>query len=125
MNANEPIDPEDDVATLVDNFSSQLADPTEAFSLIVGFLSKPGAESHVIAAFARVRPATLSESGCRNFELNQVARDPSRFSVYEQWCSMSDFEAHLRTDYIARLRVELNELIAGTPEFHVLVPAGC
>lgn len=44
--------------------------------------------------------------------------------VYERWKSLADWEAHLRMPYIGTLRDELEEMLAGLAEFHVLVPAG-
>jgi quinol monooxygenase YgiN len=77
----------------------------------------------VEAAFGRARSLTVNEPGCVVYNLNRHPRDPGRFVVYEQWRNLADLEAHLRTDYVSRLRAEFDELIVGAPEVQILLPA--
>jgi len=104
-------------------FRTELRDPAEPLSLLVRFEVRKTDAAKVEAAFGQAISSTLKESGCRAFHLNRDARDSSRFVVYEQWHSLADLEAHLRTDYISRLRAELDDLMVGAPQFQVLVPA--
>jgi len=46
------------------------------------------------------------------------------FVMFEQWRSLADLEAHLRTEHVAELRATLDKLLVGSPEFEVLVSAG-
>lgn len=113
----------DDAAALVQAFQVQLPDPAKRLSLLARFAVEAADGPKLEAAFGRAMPFTLKEPGCIVFTLNRDPRDPGRFVVYEQWRSLTDLEAHLRTDYVARLRAEVDELIVGLPEFQVLLPA--
>jgi uncharacterized protein YndB with AHSA1/START domain/quinol monooxygenase YgiN len=113
----------DDVGAIVDAFRAELHEPAGPLALLVRFDVDKAEAGKVAAAFRAARAKTLNEPGCHAFHLNQVPCDPGRFSVYEQWRNLADFEAHLRTEYVARLRGELDALIVGAPEFHVLIPA--
>ena len=116
--------PADPVAAIIQAFRAELHDPDRPLSLLVRFEVKEADAAKVEAAFTRAVPLTRKEPGAIVFTLNRDSRDPGRFVVFEQWRSLDDLEAHLRTDYITRLRRELVEVIVGAPEFRVLVPAG-
>jgi quinol monooxygenase YgiN len=117
------LDAGDDVAAIIQALRSELRDPTKPLSLLVRFEVEKAHGEKVEAAFGAAIPPTLNEPGCVVFNLNRDSRDPGRFVVYEQWRNLADLEAHLRKDYVSRLRTELNKLIAGAPEFQVLLPA--
>ena len=112
----------DDNAAILGAIRSELQNPSEPLSLLVRFTVHDGHGEHVEAAFGRARSRTLEEPGCRAYELHHDPRDPHSFVVYEQWRSLADLEAHFRKDYFAAVRNEINALIAGTPEFQVLLP---
>jgi quinol monooxygenase YgiN len=117
------IDASDDSAIILRAFGAELRDPAKPLSLLVRFAVKVSDVEKVEASFSKARAQTLDESGCRVFELNRDPRDPCRFVVYEQWRSLADLEAHFRKDYFSAARAELSEMIVGTPEFQVLLPA--
>ena len=114
----------DQIAAIAAQFGAELKDPRKPFTLLVRFRVKEGMEENVEAAFAAASTATRKEKGVMAFDLNREAKDATRFVVYERWKSLAHLEAHLRTPYIATLRDELEEMLAGLAEFHVLVPAG-
>jgi quinol monooxygenase YgiN len=113
----------DEVAAIIQSFRTELHDPAQPLALLVRFEVDDADGEKVVAAFAAAKPLTLKEPGCIAFHLNRHPRDPGRFAVYEQWRNLADLEAHLRTDYILKLRAELDILIVGAPEFQVLLPA--
>jgi len=115
--------PQDEVSSVVTMFGAQLKDPTRPFTLLVRFQIGEGMHEDAEAAFAKARELTLRENGVIAFELNREARNASRFVVYERWKSLAALEEHMRTPYITKLRRAFNEMIVGTPEFHVLTPA--
>jgi quinol monooxygenase YgiN len=117
------IEPKDDVAAIIAAFRTELADPAKPFALLVRFAVEATGAQRIATAFAEATPLTLMEAGCRSFHPNREARNPNRFVVYERWQSLADLEAHLRMDYIHKLRGVINELIVGAPEFHVLMLA--
>ena len=114
---------QDDVSAIVASFAAELDDPAKPLSLLVRFQVSDGTQERVEEAFAAAGRETHKESGAIAYHLNREARDATRFVVYERWRSLGDLEAHLRTPYIATLRAELDRLIVGVPEFHVLRPA--
>jgi len=116
------IDRSDDAATMISTIRAELRDPAEPLALLVRFAVEPGDSRKVEAAFARARSLTLSEPGCRAYELNRDPRDQGRFAVYEQWRALADLEAHFQRDYFSVARDEINALIVGTPEFQVVLP---
>jgi quinol monooxygenase YgiN len=60
---------------------------------------------------------------CEIFELNEDPQKPSRFLVYERWCSLAGIEAHLRKKHAAELRTLFHRLIVDGPEFQIPLPA--
>ena len=116
-------EPQDDVSAIIAGFAAALSSPAEPLSLVVRFQVREGDQAAVEAAFAAARGPTGQERGVMSYDLNREAADDTRFLVYERWRSLADLEAHLRTEYIAKLRKELSRLIIGAPEFHVFVPA--
>lgn len=113
----------DEVSAIIAEFGAQLKDPAKPFTLLVRFQVREGAQEEIEAAFARARTPTSKEEGVMTYHLNREAKDASRFVVYERWRSLADLEAHLRTPYITTLRNEFNSMIAGVPDFHMLIPA--
>jgi quinol monooxygenase YgiN len=116
------IEADDDHATILQAFKAELHNPAEPLSVLVRFKVKEADGENVEAAFARARSLTLSEPGCRAYDLNRDPRDATKFVVYEHWRSLADLEAHFRKDYFSALRAEFNELIIGAPEFQILLP---
>lgn len=116
-------DPKDDVAPIIAAFRAELGDAAKSLALLVRFEVPATSAGKIAAAFARTTPLTLREPGCRVFQVNCEARSPGRFVVYERWQNLGALEAHLRTDYTRKLRAEIEELMVGAPEFHVLRPA--
>jgi len=104
-------------------FETQLGDTATPFSVMVRFQLHDGLQDAVVSAFAVACAETVKEDGVIAFDLNQEAADPTRFVVYERWRSLTDFEAHVKTPYVTLLRNQLDRLINGVPEFHLLRPA--
>jgi quinol monooxygenase YgiN len=114
----------DDVAAMIKAFGSELAHPEGRLSLLVRFEVDKDDAAKVETAFARATPPTRDEPGCILYALNRAPKAAGRFVMFEQWRSVADLEAHLRTGHFAELRTTLGELLIGTPAFEVLLPAG-
>jgi quinol monooxygenase YgiN len=114
-------DKEDPILALV---KSHLKDPDRPFTLAIRLQAKDGAGDRLEAAFAKSRRETRREKGNLAYDLNRDTAEPSHYLVYERWKSLADLESHLKTSYVKALLAELPELTVGTPEFHVLIPAG-
>jgi len=116
--------PTDRVAAYIEQFRACLKDPSKPFAMLARIPIKDGTQDEFEAAFAAAIAATRSETGVLVYNLNREAADGTRYVVYERWKSLSDLEAHLRKPYIAKLMAVTDEVLAGAPEFQVLVPAG-
>ena len=103
---------------------ADMKDPGKPFTLLFLFQVKEGTQEKFEAAFAKASRPTHKEKGVLTYELNRDAKDETRYVLYERWKSLADLEAHLRTPYVTALLGELNEMRAGAPELHVLMPAG-
>lgn len=120
--SNLKIEPDDDSAAILQMFRAELRNPAEPLSVLVRFNVKEDDAEKVVSAFGHARALTLSEPGCRAYDLNRDPRVPGRFVVYEQWRSLADLEAHFLKPYFSALRSEFNPRIVGTPDFQVLLP---
>jgi quinol monooxygenase YgiN len=49
----------------------------------------------------KLRPLTLGEKGCINYDLFQDRNDDTLFYFYENWESDADLDRHLESDHIA------------------------
>src|SRR5436305_14232228 len=114
-------DKEDPILALV---KPRLKHPDKPFTLAIRVRAKEGAAGRLEAAFARAIRATRKEKGNFAYDLNRDTQDPSRYLLYERWKSLADLEAHLKTPHTKALLAELQEVAAGAPELHVLLPAG-
>jgi quinol monooxygenase YgiN len=102
---------------------SKVKDPDKTFTLIIALKVKEGEGKKLEEAFAKAARATRKEKGCITYDLNYDAGDASRYLVYERWKSVDALKAHLETEHIKALLAALPELLAGTPEPRVLIPA--
>lgn len=98
-------------------------DPAKPFTLVVLLTAKEGKEADLEAALKVSIAETLKEKGCLRYELNRDTTKPDRYMMYERWKSVAAIEAHMKTPYVMGLLGKLPDLIAGPPEFRVLLPA--
>lgn len=62
---------------------------------IIGeFRARPGNESAVEAAIARVVPQSRGESTCLGINAYRSNKDATRFFIYSRWRDEAAFEAH-------------------------------
>jgi quinol monooxygenase YgiN len=115
-------DAADEVAAIIRTFAKQLRDVAKPLALVVRFEVEHGHGQKVESAFAEAVLSTRAEPGCLAFQVNREAGSPRRFVVYERWRSLADLEAHLRTDYVSRLRAAIDDVIVGEPEFRIMEP---
>lgn len=109
---------------LVAQVKAEVKDPTKPFTMLIALQVKPGEEARFESAFAKAIRGTRKEKGALAYDLNRDAKDPTRYVVYERWKSVADLEAHLKTPHITALLGELKEVLAGSPELKVALPAG-
>jgi (4S)-4-hydroxy-5-phosphonooxypentane-2,3-dione isomerase len=103
---------------------ASVKNPEKPFTLIVALKVKEGAREKFEAAFARASRATHKEKGNLRYDLNRDTKEPSGYLVYERWKSVAALEQHLKTDHIKELLAALPDLLAGSPEPHILLPVG-
>lgn len=120
--ADSSADADDEVSAIIASFGAALQDVTKPLAILAQFQVRDGTQALVEDAFAHASVSTANESGVIAYELHRERQAPTRFVVYEQWRSLADLEAHLRTPYIRALRRIIDGAMVGTPEFRVLMP---
>lgn len=116
--------PTDRVDGYIQQFRNCLKDPSKPFAMLARIPIQDGKQESFEEAFAAAIAATRNETGVLVYNLNREAADGTRYVVYERWKSLADLENHLRKPYVAKLMAVTDEVLAGSPEFQVLVPAG-
>lgn len=114
----------DEVGVLIAAFSAQVGERHRPLALIARFRVRTGAGSRIEKAFAKASSQTASEAGVMAYQLHREPNNHDAFVVYEHWRSLNDLEAHLRAPYIAALRAEIDAVMEGQPQFHVILPTG-
>jgi quinol monooxygenase YgiN len=115
--AEEPSNP------IVDGIRPQLKDPAKPFTLVVRLKVRDGRASDLEAAFAPAIKATVKEKGCLAYQLNRSLKTTGEYVVYERWANLDAIIPHLKSDYVQKLLSQLGELLDGSPDFNVMVPA--
>lgn len=82
--------------------------------------AKPGSEDVVREALVANAAASLGEPGCVSYAVHHSVTDPEVFVLLEEYTSPSAFAAHGQTAHIARLRVQLADIVASPSVIHVL-----
>lgn len=103
---------------------AHVKDANKPFTMLVTLRVKEGSEDKFATAFAKAIKPTRKEKGCLEYQLNQDAKMPTQFLVYERWENLASLEAHLESKHILTLLEEVGEMLAGPPEVRVLLPAG-
>ncbi|EST34522.1 putative quinol monooxygenase [Streptomyces roseochromogenus] len=67
---------------------------SEQIRLVILITTLPGRGHEQIAAFERLAPTVRAEEGCLRYDLHQVAGDPDRFVLIEQWAGRQALDAH-------------------------------
>lgn len=62
-----------------------------------------------IATFKELSDATRQEAGCVYYDLCQEIKDPTILTVHEEWKSMEDLEAHMKTPHFTKVVPILGE----------------
>lgn len=104
--------------------AAAVKDPTKPFTLAISLKVKDGTAEKFEAAFARAIEATRKEKGALAYDLNRDPKAAGRYLVYERWKTLADLEAHLASEHLKALGGVLGEVLDGSPEVRVLVPAG-
>lgn len=112
----------DDVSVIIAAFRAALENVAKPLAILAQFHVRDGTQELVEAAFANASISTANESGVIAYELHRERQAPTLFIVYEQWRSLADLDAHLRTPYIRELRRVIDSARLGEPEFRVLIP---
>ncbi len=85
-------------------------------TVIATFQAKPGQEAELKKALIGLVAPTHQEAGCLNYDLHELAEDPTRFLFHENWTSKAHLDAHLKNTHIQVLLPRLDALCVGLPE---------
>ncbi|QDT70166.1 autoinducer-2 (AI-2) modifying protein LsrG [Planctomycetes bacterium MalM25] len=97
--------------------AEQLADPDQPFTLIVNF-SVQDAEKF-IAVMTDPIVQTAKEEGNVNYRLSQSLKQPTEFTLYEQWQDLASLDSHLKQPYLVKLVKDFHEALAAPPKLTV------
>ena len=99
-------------------------DPNKPFMLLVGLKVAEGQGKSLERAIAVCRDATREEPGNVRYQLLADPTDPNRYQLSEQWKSVSDLKAHMKTPHLLALLNAFESILNGDPELKVFVLAG-
>jgi quinol monooxygenase YgiN len=116
-------DDKEDLHPIAAQVKGKLKDANKPFTMAVLLTVKEGAGAKLEAAFAKAIPPTRKEKGCIAYDLNHDTEKETRYVVYERWKSIADLQAHLKSAHITALLDEIKDVIDGSPEVRVLIPA--
>jgi quinol monooxygenase YgiN len=98
-----------------------LADSTKPFTLLVRFKIKEGQGPKFEAAAAKAVKGTRKEKGNLAYELSRTAKG-TNYVIYERWENLAALDSHLKSAHFKTAWAELDPLLDGDLEVHLLVP---
>lgn len=78
--------------------------------------AKPGQGEELGRALLALVAPTRTEPGCLRYEIHRALDDPATWSVYEDWRSRADFDAHMATSYVGAFMARVPDLCDGPVE---------
>ncbi|MGY3804505.1 putative quinol monooxygenase [Pigmentibacter ruber] len=77
----------------------------------------PGNEDFFKKEMEKIIPLTLSEKGAYCYLLHESTNDKCEFTLYEQWESQDDLNAHLNSDHMTKFFNAVKDIMqTGYPE---------
>jgi autoinducer 2-degrading protein len=110
---------QDPVATI----REKLKDPSQPFTLVVRFKTKPGQGDDFVKAFAAAVKGTRQEPGNLRYELNRDPAKPDEFLLYERWKDLPALEEHFKQPYLTKTLQAVTPLLAEPVSLTVMLPA--
>ena len=83
-----------------------------ALKLLVNYTIKPGQRAEFLAKAALIRPQTLAEEGCVQYEYCLSANDVDRVVLVEQWDSREAQKVHLDQPHMQGIYAAEKEHVA-------------
>src|SRR5579883_2993727 len=90
--------------------------------VIVTLTVRPHRLGDFLALATSHQAASLTEPGCRRFELLRDLMDPFRYTLYEEWRDRAALREHQQTPHYDRWRREIPSIQAGPREHHECEP---
>lgn len=72
-------------------------------TVIASMTAKEGMENETRTMLAALLPSSRKDDGCINYHLHEEIDKPGHFWFIEQWASMENLEAHLKTPPLTNL----------------------
>jgi autoinducer 2-degrading protein len=85
--------------------------------LLVHVRVKPEAVESFKTASVKNAAASLTEPGCKQFDVSQQLDDPTRFILYEAYRTADDHAAHRETAHYAEWRDTVADMMAEARTF--------
>lgn len=74
------------------------------------FVARQGRTEDLGESLLALVAPTRTEEGCQRYEIFQSSDDRDQWMVHEAWRSRADFDAHMRTPYVAGFMARVPEL---------------
>ena len=77
---------------------------SEKLTIVADIHAEPDQVDLVKAELLKLRPPTLEEEGCIQYDLHQDNEDPAHFLYYENWANRELWLAHMEQAHIAAFK---------------------
>lgn len=91
-------------------------------SVIAQLTAKRGQEEELGRRLRNMIPPTLAEKGCINYDLHRDNDDPATWVFYENWQSMQDLDAHIKSKHFLDFQKIKDEVLAKEMLVQYLTP---
>jgi quinol monooxygenase YgiN len=93
-------------------------------TVIAVLKAKAGKEEALKEAITGCIAPTRAEEGCINYDLHQSLDNKGTFTLYENWRSKQDLDAHLQMPYLQALLGRAEELFSEPPDIQLMERIG-
>ena len=87
---------------------------TPAIVVYIEFEITQGKLEEFLEGSKRLIEGTRKESGCIKYEINNLASNPFKFVIYEEWASKEDLDSHLKADHFEKAKPIFGHIAQGT-----------
>ncbi len=85
-------------------------------TVIAMIRAQSGKEAELRELLGSLIGQTRKEVGCINYDLHEVADDPTRFVFHENWQSREDLDRHLASSHVTAVLSRAGALVAEPPK---------
>lgn len=80
-------------------------------TIVADFMAKPEKEDFLKTHLTQLISPTLKEAGCVQYDLHQDLENPRHFLFFENWETRELWQAHMKSDHLARFKAGAEDAI--------------